>query len=89
MNSNAASPIQQRLNSLTLKDYAKQTCKKCHGRGYTAMNQTTKRLVLCSCAKKNYAAVHKMVQSHNASWHALPWYKKAWQKIPVRLLTFS
>lgn len=34
--------------------WAKPSCKKCHGRGFTAINYHTQEAIRCSCVQKNY-----------------------------------
>ena len=73
-----APSLQTLLSNITLKDYAKANCRKCHGRGYTALNKTTKKLIICHCAKKNYIELQKIVNEHNARQAAHFPEKKRW-----------
>lgn len=56
---------QEILNSLTLTDLAKKSCRKCYGRGYIGFTHNTRKLVLCSCTRKSYSAIVRMVERHN------------------------
>lgn len=56
---------QEILDSLTLNDLAKKSCRKCYGRGYIGFNRNTGKLVLCSCARKSYSAIARMIERHN------------------------
>jgi hypothetical protein len=62
--------LQQKLDSMKLQDYANNGCQKCHGRGYTARNTTTGKLVICGCVKKNHADIKARIAAHNATLSA-------------------
>ena len=74
---------------LSLADLAKKNCRKCHGRGYTAIRQSDQKKVICKCALKTYQETRKEIISRStavATRNVIaevkqPWYKKLLQAI--------